>query len=95
MGVFKLDDIYPEIEGIMGLNKGEGRVYIREMLEEFDAGPGRENKKEGANVRYPIFDLAFSPEPGHVQAYLSYGGLCASFGRGEWVLRDLCRWDGP
>ncbi|KAI4519097.1 hypothetical protein K525DRAFT_206946 [Schizophyllum commune Loenen D] len=75
VGVFKLDDIYPEIEGIMGLNKGEGRVYIKEMLEEFDAGPGRENKKDGANVRYPIFDLAFSPEPGHVQAYLSYGGM--------------------
>lgn len=39
-GVFKLDDIWLDLEGIMGLNPGEGKTYIKEMLEEFDHGPG-------------------------------------------------------
>lgn len=74
VGVFKLADVWPEIEAIMCLNKGEGKQYIKEMLEEFDSGPGSINKL-GGEQRYPIFDLAFSPVPGHIEGYLSYGGV--------------------
>ncbi|TRM68400.1 hypothetical protein BD626DRAFT_115682 [Schizophyllum amplum] len=75
-GVFKLDDIWPEIEAALCINKGEGKQYIKEMLEEFDHGPcGEANKLGGEHQRYPILDLAFSANPKHVDSYLSYGAV--------------------
>ncbi|KAL1712236.1 hypothetical protein EV715DRAFT_214048 [Schizophyllum commune] len=69
VGVFKMEDVYPEIEGAMALRPGEGRQWIEEMLEEFDATQTR-NKSF-----FPIFHLSFSPDPEHVRAWLAHGGM--------------------
>lgn len=63
--VYKLADIWPDLEALMGLNKGEGKTYIKEMLEEFDHSVG--NSKD----MFPMLDLMFSVDNGKsVQTYL-------------------------
>lgn len=60
--VFKLDDVWPDIERVMGLNKGEGKTYIKEMLEEFDNACGKSDKM------LPMLDLMFGSQD--IQTYL-------------------------
>ncbi|KAK0502040.1 hypothetical protein EDD18DRAFT_1139018 [Armillaria luteobubalina] len=56
VGVFKLEDVWRDIESRMKLDPGEGKVYIREMLEEFDH-TSRQGRVEEALI--PIFVLVF------------------------------------
>ncbi|KAF8912663.1 hypothetical protein CPB85DRAFT_1434298 [Mucidula mucida] len=67
-GVFKISDVQPDIEGILGLNKNELPEFMAEISAEFDAGPGKHNDRVG------FFDLMFSLQPG-VQAYIGYMGI--------------------
>ncbi|KAK0234386.1 hypothetical protein EDD85DRAFT_843609 [Armillaria nabsnona] len=71
VGVFKLDDVWQDIESRMGLDPGEGKVYIREMLEEFDHGPGKGPVDEAP---IPMFNLMFSAT-NDVQVYLRNGSI--------------------
>ncbi|KAK0429939.1 hypothetical protein EV421DRAFT_1861796 [Armillaria borealis] len=57
VGVFKLEDVWQDIESRMKLDPGEGKVYIREMLEEFDHTSGQGRVEEAF---IPIFVLIFS-----------------------------------
>ncbi len=74
VGVFKLEDVWQDIESRTGLDPGEGKVYIREMLEEFDHGPGRGPVDEAL---IPMFDLMFSATD-DVQVYLRISALFLS-----------------
>ncbi|PBK58300.1 hypothetical protein ARMSODRAFT_967846 [Armillaria solidipes] len=62
VGVFKLEDVWQDIETRMGLDPGEGKVYIREMLEEFDHTPGQGRVEEAF---IPTFTLMFSAKIHH------------------------------
>ncbi len=77
VGVFKLEDVWQDIETRMGLDPGEGKVYIREMLEEFDHTSGQGRVEE---VFVPTFTLKFSPKD-HDQVYLTIGVLFLYLGR--------------
>ncbi|PBK98071.1 hypothetical protein ARMGADRAFT_1008585 [Armillaria gallica] len=71
VGVFKLEDVWQDIESRMGLDPGEGKVYIREMLEEFDHRPARGPVDEAL---IPMFDLMFSATD-DVQVYLRINSI--------------------
>ncbi len=77
VGVFKLDDVWQDIETRMGLDPGEGKVYIREMLDEFDHTSGQGRVEE---VFIPTFTLMFSPK-NYDQPYLAIGVLFLYLGR--------------
>ncbi|KAK0502038.1 hypothetical protein EDD18DRAFT_1138989 [Armillaria luteobubalina] len=66
VGVFKLDDVWQDLELRMGLDPGEGKEYICDMLDEFDHGPGR-GPDNAAPL--PMFNLMFSATS-DVQVYL-------------------------
>ncbi|PBK66635.1 hypothetical protein ARMSODRAFT_960149 [Armillaria solidipes] len=68
VGVFKLDDVWQDIETRMELDPDEGKVYVREMLVEFDHIPGQGRVEE---VCIPIFILMFSAE-NNVQVSLAF-----------------------
>ncbi|KAK0200212.1 hypothetical protein DFS33DRAFT_1359796 [Desarmillaria ectypa] len=53
----------------MGLDHGEGKVYIRKMLEEFDRG---HKKRRVEEAPIPIFHLMFSAK-NDVQVYFGIG----------------------
>ncbi|KAK0187425.1 hypothetical protein F5146DRAFT_935028 [Armillaria mellea] len=57
VGVFKLDDVWQDLESRMGLGPGKGKVYVREMLEEFDLEPVK-GRVGGPPI--PLFNLMFS-----------------------------------
>lgn len=61
-GVFKISDVYRDIDVIMGLNPGEGKKYIAEILQEVDATPGSAD-------HVPIVNLAFGGA--HIQPWLT------------------------
>lgn len=61
-GVFKLDDVWTILEGLAGLNKGEGKEYVKEMLDEFEL---LGDKKD----LMPVLDLMFGCEP-DMETYL-------------------------
>ncbi|KAL0069638.1 hypothetical protein AAF712_003296 [Marasmius tenuissimus] len=69
-GVFRIKDVLNEIEGSLGYNKGEGEQVIKEMLEEFNNGPGK-----GGRV-YPFFNFFISDDK-RIETYLSIGGVGA------------------
>ncbi|KAK0210123.1 hypothetical protein DFS33DRAFT_1378111 [Desarmillaria ectypa] len=71
VGVFKLEDVWQDLESRMGLDPGEGKVYIREMLEEFDHRPGKGQVGEGP---IPIFNLMFSAT-NDVQVYIGISSI--------------------
>ncbi len=77
VGVFKLEDVWQDIETRMGLNPGEGKVYIREMLKEFDDTSGQGRVEE---VFIPTFTLMFSANNDD-QVYLAIGVLFLYLGR--------------
>lgn len=62
-GVFRLDDIWSDLEAVMGLNKGEGKTYIKEMLEDFD----NSTRKTTENM-LPMLDLMFGSRD--IETYL-------------------------
>ncbi|KAK0214459.1 hypothetical protein IW262DRAFT_1466186 [Armillaria fumosa] len=66
VGVFKLEDVWQDLELRMGLDPGEGKEYICEMLDEFDHGPGTGPVNEAP---IPMFNLMFSAT-NDVQVYL-------------------------
>lgn len=66
-GVFKISDVYRDIDVIMGLHPGEGKKYIAEILAEVDSTPGSAN-----NV--PIVNLAFGGA--HIQPWLTASTCC-------------------
>ncbi|KAK0234392.1 hypothetical protein EDD85DRAFT_843646 [Armillaria nabsnona] len=69
VGVFKLDDVWQDIESRMKLDPGEGKVYIREMLEEFDHRSGQSRVEE---TFIPIFVYIFSAKT-DIQGCLTIG----------------------
>ncbi|TCD67331.1 hypothetical protein EIP91_000252 [Steccherinum ochraceum] len=58
-GVYKLTDVYPDIERLMGLDQGEGQEYVKGLLEELDT--------TGNMDKVPMLDLSFG---GGVDAWL-------------------------
>ncbi|SJL17599.1 uncharacterized protein ARMOST_21153 [Armillaria ostoyae] len=73
VGVFKLEDVWQDIETRMGLDPGEGKVYIREMLKEFDHTSGQGRVEEAF---IPIFVLIFSAKKDNLnQGYLAISRL--------------------
>ncbi len=76
VGVFKLEDVWQDIESRMGLDPGEGEVYIRDMLDEFDHASGQGRVEE---VFIPIFKLMFSDKNDN-QPYLAIGVLFLCLG---------------
>lgn len=67
-GVFKLDDVWPDVEAIMGLDKDEGKQYVDDLLEDFC------NTAMQGDQSYPTLALAFHPVHA-VEAFLSYGAV--------------------
>ncbi|KAF9075484.1 hypothetical protein BDP27DRAFT_1415268 [Rhodocollybia butyracea] len=59
-GVYKLDDVWQDIETSMALRKNEGKTYIKEMLEEFDVSTGQD--------MLPMLDFMFGSQ--EIQTYL-------------------------
>ncbi|KAL1727222.1 hypothetical protein EV714DRAFT_217779 [Schizophyllum commune] len=59
VGVYKIEDVYTEIERLLRLDRGEGHQYIEGMLEEFDNGPGK--TMENGVSTHPILTLTFDP----------------------------------
>ncbi|KAG7440389.1 uncharacterized protein BT62DRAFT_975945 [Guyanagaster necrorhizus] len=72
VGVFKLEDVWQDLEFRMGLDPGEGKVYICEMLEEFEPGKGR-----AGEPYIPIFSLMFSAT-NDVEVYLRIDSISRS-----------------
>ncbi|KAK0438234.1 hypothetical protein EV421DRAFT_1825381 [Armillaria borealis] len=71
VGVFKLEDVWQDIESRMKLDPGEGKVYIREMLEEFDHTSGQGRVEEAF---IPMFVYMFSAKK-DIQGYLAISRL--------------------
>ncbi len=59
-GVFKLDDVWAHLDAIMGLEKDESKIYVKEILEEFDNSVG---KKPEMPV-LPMLDIMLSNTKG-------------------------------
>ncbi len=77
VGVFKLEDVWQDIESRMKLDPGEGKVYICEMLEEFDHTSGQGRVEE---VFIPIFVYMFSAKK-DIQGSLTISMLFLLLGR--------------
>ncbi|KAF7797959.1 hypothetical protein EIP86_009166 [Pleurotus ostreatoroseus] len=60
VGVFRAADVYEDIERMLGLDKGQGKVYVEELLEELDSLREEELRATGEIV--PILDLTFGKE---------------------------------
>jgi hypothetical protein len=55
-GVFRISDLQPEIEGLMGLDRGEGTEYIQGLLE------GLNRQESDGTWRIPMVDLSFGDD---------------------------------
>ncbi|KAJ7594057.1 hypothetical protein C8J56DRAFT_925905 [Mycena floridula] len=76
-GVFKIDEVWPEIETALGLSKGEGKGFLQEMLDEFDHVHESEHYSRGpgpGEAHIPIFHLTFSVT-NEVQTFLGFAGV--------------------
>jgi len=67
MGVFRLADVYKDIESLMGREEGESQQMINEMLDEFDHRGSR-------NSSHPFFELYFSADK-RIQVWLSIASI--------------------
>ncbi|KAK0458675.1 uncharacterized protein EV420DRAFT_1643015 [Desarmillaria tabescens] len=67
IGVFKQEDVWKDLESRLGPDSGDAKMHIREMLKEFDTGPGKE--RVGRKAHVPIFNLMFSSK-NKVDVYL-------------------------
>ncbi|KAK0433583.1 uncharacterized protein EV420DRAFT_527079 [Desarmillaria tabescens] len=95
IGVFKQEDVWKDLESRLGPDSGDAKMHIREMLKEFDTGPGKE--RVGRKAHVPIFNLMFSSK-NKVDVYLRMCVLFLSLDRslamllpnlGEITQRDL------
>ncbi|KAK0234383.1 hypothetical protein EDD85DRAFT_955209 [Armillaria nabsnona] len=67
IGVFKFEDVWQDLGSRWGLDPDEGRMRIRQMLDEFDHKSG--NVRFGGKTQIPIFNLIFSANI-HDEVYL-------------------------
>ncbi|KAF5366155.1 hypothetical protein D9758_005772 [Tetrapyrgos nigripes] len=67
VGVFRIKDVLRDIEIVLAYNRGEGEQVIKELIDEFNQGPGK-----GGSV--PFFNLFMSDDK-RMGNYLSIGGV--------------------
>jgi hypothetical protein len=79
-GVFRISDIMPEIEGLMGLNKGEGDEYIQGLLK------GMERQGSDGTWWIPTLHLSFGQG---VETWLGCGTYHFCTGMGAWLIVRL------